>query len=195
MSLRVLPVDEVWVERMIALVDGPWERAPVEALLVAWGLALPGEPVEWEGGPCAPQLSHEPRGWRIELGAAPPEPDLWVHLPCALYWPPFGELEPDGHDGRHEFDEDLPPLWTWRPDPDRAALHAERDRLTALITARLGAPELVVTGPYDGYRAVWRRGDRALLLEISDDINSYSEFDVLGIRLRPYGPSLARLGE
>ncbi|WP_147376193.1 hypothetical protein [Micromonospora radicis] len=74
-------------------------------------------------------------------------------------------------DDEDEYDEDMPPLWVRRPDAKRAEFHAERDRLTALITSRLATPEIVVTGAYDTYRAVWRRGDRALLLETTDDIH------------------------
>ncbi|WP_433042932.1 hypothetical protein [Dactylosporangium sp. CS-033363] len=92
-----------------------------------------------------------------------------------------------------ELDEDLPPSFTRHPDARRAGFHAERDRLTALVTARLGAAEMVLTAASDRYRAVWRRGDRALLVETMDDIASYSEYDVLGLRLRPYGPPLTDL--
>ncbi|MEH0829829.1 MULTISPECIES: hypothetical protein [unclassified Micromonospora] len=197
MSLKLLPVDEVWVDRMITLADVPWERATVEAMFVEWGLARPGEDVGWEGGPGAPQFAvdheGEPSGWLVELGAAPPDPDVWVHLPCALYWPAFGAEEPDDPDDEDEHDEDLPPLWARQPDARRAKFHAERDRLAALITTRLGTPESVVTGAYDSYRAVWRRGDRALLLETTDDIHTYSHYDVLGIRLRRYDRSLTDL--
>lgn len=162
-----------------------------------WGLARSGEDVEWEGGAGAPQFAvgadGEPLGWWVELGAAPPDPDMWVHLPCALYWPAFGAEEPDDPDDEDEYEEDLPPLWARRPAAGRAEFHAERDRLVALITARLGAPEPVVAGAYDSYRAVWRRGDRALLLETTDDIHTYSHYDVLCIRLRRYDPSLTDL--
>lgn len=198
MSLKLLPVDEVWVDRMVTLCSVPWERAMVEAMFVEWGLARPGEAVEWEGGPGAPQFAvdadGELSGWSVELGAAPPDPDMWVHLPCALYWPAFGAEEPDNADDEDEYDEDMPPLWARRPDARRAEFHAERDRLAALITARLGTPEIVVTGAYDSYRAVWRRGDRALLLETTDDIHTYSHYDVLGIRLQRYDLSLTDLG-
>jgi hypothetical protein len=102
--------------------------------------------------------------------------------------------EPDSTDDEDEYDEDMPPLWARRPDARRAEFHAERDRLPALITARLSAPEIVVTGTYDSYRAVWRRGDRALLLETTDDIHTYSHYDVLGIRLQRYDLSLIDLG-
>ncbi|MBQ0892681.1 hypothetical protein KBX37_06110 [Micromonospora sp. U56] len=99
MSLKLLPVDEVWVDRMITLADVPWERATVEAMFVEWSLARPDEDVGWEGGPGAPQFAvdheGEPSGWLVELGAAPPDPDVWVHLPCALHWPAFGAEEPD----------------------------------------------------------------------------------------------------
>jgi hypothetical protein len=195
MSLKLLPVDEVWVDRMVALAGVPWERARVEAMFVQWGLARPGEEIEWEGGPGGPQIAvdadGERTGWRVELGAAPPEPDMWVHLPCALFWPSFGKDQTGGAD---EEDWDWPRLWVQRPDARRAEFHAERDRLAALIGARLGAPEFVVTGGYDSYRAVWRQGDRALLLETGDDISSYSEYDVLGIRIRRYDPSLTESG-
>ncbi len=198
MSLKLLPVDEVWVDRMVALTRVPWERAMVEAMFVEWGLARPGERVEWEGGPGAPQFAVDAdgdlSGWSVELGAAPPDPDMWVHLPCALYWPAFGADEPHDPDDTDEFDEELPPLWTRKPAAGRAEFHAERDRLAALVTSRLGGPEVVVTGAYDSYRAVWRCDDRALLVETSDDISSYSHYDVLCIRLRRYSPQLADLG-
>jgi hypothetical protein len=113
-----------------------------------------------------------------------------VHLPCALFWPSFGADEPYERD---EEDWDWPRLWVRRPGARRAEFHAERDRLAALIVARLGAPEFVVTGTSDRYRAVWRMADRALLLETGDDIRSYSEYDVLGIRLRRYDASLNEL--
>jgi hypothetical protein len=74
MSLKLLPVDEVWVDRMVTLADVPWERARVDAMFVEWGLARPGEAVEWEGGPGAPQFAvdadGEPAGWSVEVGAA-----------------------------------------------------------------------------------------------------------------------------
>lgn len=78
---------------------------------------------------------------------------MWVHLPCALYGPAFGAEEPDNSDDEDDYDDDMPPLWARRPDAGRADFHAERDRLAALITARLGPPEIVVTGAYDSYRA------------------------------------------
>jgi hypothetical protein len=34
MSLKLLPVDEVWVDRMITLADVPWERSMVEAMFL-----------------------------------------------------------------------------------------------------------------------------------------------------------------
>jgi hypothetical protein len=144
MSPKLLPVDEVWGDRMVALARVPWERAMVEAMFVEWGLARPAEHVEWEG------VAREHRS--------------------------------------------SPPLWTRKPAAGRAEFHAERDRLAALVTSRLGAPEVVVTGAYDSYRAVWRCDDRALLVETSDDISSYSHYDVLCIRLRLYSPQLADLG-
>lgn len=150
MSLKVLPVDVLWVDRMVTLARTPWDRAMVEAMFVEWGLARPDETVEWEGGPGAPQFAvdadGQPSGWSVELGAAPPDPGIWVHLPCALYWPAFGAEEPENTDDEDEYHEDMPPMWIRRPNASRGEFHAERDRLAALITARLGAPEIVVTG-------------------------------------------------
>jgi hypothetical protein len=72
MSLKLLPVDELWVDRIVALANVPWERATVEAMFVEWGLARSGEVVEWEGGPGAPQFAvdadGEPSGWSAQLG-------------------------------------------------------------------------------------------------------------------------------
>jgi hypothetical protein len=65
MSLKLLPVDMLWVDRMVTLARTPEDRAMVEAMFVDWGVARPGEGVEWEGGPGARQFAVDADGQSV----------------------------------------------------------------------------------------------------------------------------------
>ena len=132
-------------------------------------------------------------GWRLELGAAPPDPDVFVRLPCALFWPPFGRTDAGAAREPDELAAGLG-AWTYHAGATRADFHAERDRIAALVTARLGPPDAVRAGDHDTKRAVWSRGSRSLVVETTDDINSYSSFDLLAVQVRRSGPGLAEPG-
>lgn len=189
MSLKTLPVDGGWVQRMVDLASGPWERARIEKAFVSYGWASPGPDggaqVEWGGGPCAPQSldGADPglAGWYLELGEPPDGGDSsesFIRLPCALFWPAFG-AEDDGGSDEDDIDEDYPPAWRRHPDARRADFHAEYDRLGALLRDRLGEPDHVLVGEMDEYREIWRCGEAAVVLHRTDDISSYSQYDVI----------------
>lgn len=180
MSLKLLRVEDVWVDRIIALADGPWTRQDAEARFADWGWHAGAAP-EWGAGAAEPYEREDPDGevigWRLELGPAPPDPAAAVVLLCALCWPAFGEDPEDGD--TDDIDGDYGADWQRVTAGCRAGFHRERDRLRDLVTARIGQPDEVVAGGDDTFRAVWRRGDRAVVLATSDDINSYSHYDVL----------------
>ncbi|MFE7135647.1 hypothetical protein ACFVIM_32795 [Streptomyces sp. NPDC057638] len=214
MTLKSLPVDAVWVRRLVTLAERPWDRAHLEDVFTRHGWARPGPggrpEIAWGGGAGGPHSCDDEGdkgddsgggvGWRLELGDAPGEGagDTYLRLPCALYWPPFDE-EPEeaGDDSEDDeadeadeddLDGDYGPAWTRRPEAARADLHAEYDRLGALIRAELGAPDETGSGEMDERWERWSRTAGEVLLELTDDINSYSHYDVIALRVSLAGP-------
>ncbi|MEU6971390.1 hypothetical protein AB0A71_27340 [Kitasatospora aureofaciens] len=196
MAMKTLQVDGEWVRRLVGLAEGAWDQAEVERAFLEYGWAEADEAgaavVEWGAGPCAPHFFGEAAGdmvgWRFELGDPPvdggPE-SSFVQLPCALFWPPFG-AEPDDVDGEEgDLDEEFSADWVRFPDAPRAEFHAEYDRLGALLRAELGEPSKVIPADMDDRQEVWHRNGLQIVLHRSDDINTYSHYDVINLRIGP----------
>ncbi|MFE3017496.1 hypothetical protein [Streptomyces sp. NPDC059256] len=199
MSLKSLRGGSDEVRRMVALSDLPWERAALEDAFVAHNWAVveagaAGPAVEWGGGGAAPHFfgedsSDDGCGRRLELGGAPDGPAGgagFVQLPCALFWPAFGEepedAEPDESD---DLDADYGPDWERFPEATRADFHREYDRIGALLRAELGEPDESFDGEMDERREVWYCTGVQLELHRTDDLNSYSHYDVILVRIAP----------
>ncbi|MEW1548874.1 hypothetical protein [Streptomyces tsukubensis] len=215
-TLKTLQVDAVWVGRLAALTEHSWDRPGLEEAMVRYGWARPGPDgrpgIEWGGGAAGPHNVDEPAGdedggigWRLELGDPPGEGngETFVRLPCALYWPAFGD-EPDEPDRPDELvgeeeadgeeddldddlDDDYGPAWIRQLDATRADLHAEYDRLGRLIRTELGEPDESGSGELDERWERWNRKAGRVVLELTDDLNSYSHYDVVAlcVELRP----------
>ncbi|MFJ8232838.1 hypothetical protein ACIQ9E_23295 [Streptomyces sp. NPDC094448] len=204
MTLKTLQVDAVWVRRLAALTEHPWDRPGLEETMLRYGWARPGQDgrpaVGWGGGAAEPHRADDSAaeedggiGWRLELGDAPGEGavETFVRLPCALYWPAFGD-EPDEAEGgadddedddEDDLDDDYGPAWIRQPGATRADLHAEYERLGRLIRTELGAPDESGSGELDERREEWNRRAGRIVLELTDDINSYSHYDVVALRI------------
>ncbi|MEU5403298.1 hypothetical protein ABZ348_28860 [Streptomyces sp. NPDC005963] len=199
MSLKSLRDSSHDIRRLVALRDLPWERPVLEAAFVAHGWATvgpgaAGPAVEWGGGGAAPHFfggdsSEEGSGRRLELGDAPDGPAGgagFVQLPCALFWPAFGEepeeADPDDDD---DLDEEYGSDWERFPEATRADFHREYDRIGALLRAELGEPDASFGGELDEHREVWYCTGVQLELHRTDDLNSYSHYDVILVRIAP----------
>lgn len=184
---------------MIELAEGQWERSTIERALVSYGWARPadesgGVVVEWGGGPGSPHFfgrapGDERVGWRIELGGGPTGPEdhsSYVRLPCALFWPAFGEEPADADpDDEDELDGQYGDDWARLPDAARADFHAEYRRIGALIRAELGEPLEVTEGELDEYTESWHLAGLRVTLCRTDDLNSYSHYDVITLGVGP----------
>ncbi|GCE01961.1 hypothetical protein [Embleya hyalina] len=194
MALKSLEINRTWVERMLRLAESPWERAAVEQRFVDHGWMRPGEVLDWFGGACAPHVvtgSDDGIGHRLELESADDSgrPDIvGVRLPCALFWPPTGrdedeEDEDDEEDEEDELDGDYGSAWVRFPDARREAFEAEYVRLRALVVAELGEPDEEGPDEQSDRTALWRRPDFVVELIVMDDLNTYSYYDVILLRV------------
>lgn len=199
MSLKTLQIGREDIRHMVALTAVPWERTALERKFVEFGWApavrSDGKPrVEWAGGAGSPHFfgrdpSGDGRGSRLELGDAPEgptHPSSYIQLPCALFWPAFGDepsdMDPDDSD---DLDGEYNADWTRFPDAARVDFHREFGRIGALLRAELGSPDASFGGEMDEYREVWHRGELQLELHRTDDLNSYSHYDVIQLRVTP----------
>jgi hypothetical protein len=212
MSLKMLPIDAFWVDRMIALADSGWDQATIEAHFVEWGWVRDpsnaAPMIEWGGGVGSPHFLTDPDdggiGFMLYLGPPPPDRLMSIVLPCALSWPTFGDEDEDDPDpdedddledddledddvGDDEDDLDLDygSDWIRFPDAGRAQFLAERDRIEQLIQLRLGEPDEASDLPDGISSRMWRRGAMAIELLVDDDLNSYSHYDLLAIAVGP----------
>ncbi|MFJ8745651.1 hypothetical protein ACIRL2_40605 [Embleya sp. NPDC127516] len=187
MALKTLEINQTWVERMLRLAESPWERAAVEQRFVDYGWMRPGEVLDWFGGACAPHVitgSDDGIGYRLELEAADDSgrPEIvGVRLACALFWPPSGqEVDEDEED---ELDGDYTSEWVRFPDARREAFEAEYVRLRALVAAELGEPDKEEPDEQSDRTALWRRPEFIVELIVMDDVNTYSYYDVILLRV------------
>lgn len=195
-AMKTLQVDGEWIRRMVGLTEGPWDQVEIGRAFLEYGWAQADEDgaavVEWSGGAGSPhffgEAAGESIGWRFELGDPPtsggPE-SSFVQLPCALFWPPFG-AEPEDVEGEEDdLDEEFSADWVRSPDARRAGFHADYDRLGALLRDELGEPEKIIEGSMDDRQEVWHRNGLQIVLHRSDDINTYSHYDVINLRIGP----------
>ncbi|MGW4032777.1 hypothetical protein ACWEFL_26330 [Streptomyces sp. NPDC004838] len=201
MTLKTLQVDAVWVRRLIAFAERPWDRSQLEEAFLQLGWAGPGAEgrpdVQWGGGAGCPHEIDgggvDGVGWRLELGDPPGigVEDAHIRLPCALFWPAFGdeadiedeEDEGDDEGEEDDLDGDYGPAWIRQPEATRAGFHAEYDRLGALIRAELGEPDETGSADMDEHWETWNRKAGEVVLERTDDINSYSHYDVIALKV------------
>jgi hypothetical protein len=191
-SMKKLPVGPAEIRVLLSLTSA-WTRRDVEAALVRAGWAIEGEPVDWEGGAGAPHyFGDEENGWRLELNDVPSMPGASLRLPCALFWPAL-DLDEDAEeydeddafaadDEEDDIDDEYAEVWERDPDAERDAFDDEFARLSDLLRAELGEPDKRTEGlaPTES----WHRDGFEIRLEMTDDINSYSHYDLVAITLR-----------
>ncbi len=191
--MKKLPVGPAEIGIFLSL-RGDWTRAGVESALVAAGWANEGERLEWAAGASAPHFfGEEDNGWRLELGDAPGEDGASVRLPCALYWPALDiDEDADDYDDDDDFtgadgeeddlDDEYASVWARDADADRDAFDDEFARLSDLLRTQLGEPDKRTEGlePIE----TWFSEGFEIRLEMTDDVNSYSHYDLIAIQLR-----------
>jgi hypothetical protein len=192
-SMKKLPVGPAEIRVLLSLTSA-WTRTDVETALVRAGWAIEGEPVDWEGGAGTPHyFGDEDNGWRLELNDAPGSPGASLRLPCALFWPAL-DIDEDAEDYDEEdafagaaddeddLDDEYAEVWERDPEADRDLFDDEFARLSDLLRAELGEPDKRTEGlkPTES----WHRDGFEIRLEMTDDINSYSQYDLVAISLR-----------
>ena len=190
--MKKLPVGPAEIRVLLSLTSD-WTPAGVQAALVRAGWAVQGDPVEWSGGPGSPHFfGDEDNGWRLELGEAPGQPDASVRLPCALFWPAL-DIDEDaddydeddfaaGEDDADDLDDEYAEAWERDQDAERDVFDDEFARLSDLLRAELGDPDKRTEGLAP--EETWHRDGFEIRLEMTDDVNSYSHYDVIAIQLR-----------
>lgn len=193
MSIKKLPVTPAEIRVFLSLTSD-WTREGVEAALVRAGWANEGEPPEWSAAASAPHyFGDEDNGWRLELGDPPGEPGASIRLPCALFWPAL-DIDEDADDDYDEddftadedeeddLDDEYAAVWDRDPAAERDAFDDEFARLSDLLRAELGEPDKHTEGlePSES----WHRDGFEIRLEMTDDINSYSHYDLIAVQLR-----------
>lgn len=189
--MKKLPVSPAEIRIFLSLTSD-WTQGGVEAALVEAGWATEGDKLEWEAGASAPHFfGDEDNGWRLELGDPPGEPGAAVRLPCALFWPAL-DVDEDTYDDEDEYatdeddeddlDDEYATVWARDPDAERDVFDDEFARLSDLLRAELGEPDKRTEGlePVE----TWHRKGFEIRLEMTDDINSYSHYDLIAIHLR-----------
>jgi hypothetical protein len=190
--MKKLPVSPAEIRVLLSLTS-TWTRDGVESALVSAGWAAEGEPVEWAAGASAPHFfGEEDNGWRLELGDPPGEPGASVLLPCALFWPAL-DIDEDDEDGFvddefngaeevDDIDDEYAAAWERDPDAERDVFDDEFARLGDLLRAELGEPDKRTEGlePTES----WHRDGFEVRLEMTDDVNSHSHYDLIAIQLR-----------
>jgi hypothetical protein len=191
--MKKLPVSSAEIRVLLSLTSD-WTREGVAAALVAAGWATEGAKLEWEAGASAPHFfGTEENGWRLELGDAPGEPGAAVRLPCALFWPALDVDEDDeafddeddvpaDEDDEDDLDDEYAAVWARDPDAERDAFDDEFARLSNLLRAELGEPDKHTEGLEP--EEIWHRDGFEIRLEMTDDINSYSNYDLIAVHLR-----------
>lgn len=190
--MKKLPVGPAEIRALLSLTSD-WTRDGVEEALVRVGWAMEGEPVEWTGGASSPHFfGGEDNGWRLELGDPPGDPGASIRLPCALFWPAL-DIDEDaddydeddfasGAEDTDDLDDEYAEVWERDPEADRDAFDDEFTRLSDLLRAELGDPDKHTEGLEP--EETWHRDGFEVKLEMTDDINSYSQYDLIAIQLR-----------
>jgi hypothetical protein len=193
-SIKRLPVSPAEIRVLLSLTSD-WTRGGVEAALVRAGWATEGEAPEWSAGASAPHyFGGEENGWRLELGDPPGEPGSSIRLPCALCWPAL-DIDEDaddefgdddgfsaGEDEVDDLDDEYAAVWERDPDAERDVFDDEFARLSDLLRAELGDPDKRTEGLEPS--ETWHRDGFEIRLEMTDDINSYSQYDLIAVQLR-----------
>jgi hypothetical protein len=193
-SIKRLPVSPAEIRVFLSLTSD-WTRGGVETALVGAGWATEGEAPEWSAGASAPHyFGDEENGWRLELGDPPGEPGASIRLPCALCWPAL-DIDEDaddefaddddfasGGDEVDDLDDEYAAVWERDPDAERDVFDDEFARLSDLLRAELGDPDKRTEGLEPS--ETWHRDGFEIRLEMTDDVNSYSHYDLIAIQLR-----------
>lgn len=185
--MKKLPVGPAEIAVLLSLPEA-WTRSGVETAFVRAGW---GTPEEWGGGAGAPHFfGEEDNGWRLELGDEPGSPTSAVRLPCALFWPALDtdDEDPDfdedlGFADEDDLDDEYADVWERDRDADRDTFDAEFERLSDLLRAELGEPMKRAEGVLP--QETWHHDGFEVVLEMTDDVNSHSQYDVIAIVLRP----------
>lgn len=188
--MKTLPVSPAEIRVLLSLA-GDWTPSGVESALVVAGWAREGERVEWSAGASAPHFfGDEDNGWRLEFGDEPGREGAWLRLPCALFWPALDideDADPDEdivttNAEADDLDDEYAEVWSRDPDADRDTFDDEFARLSDLLRAELGDPDKRTEGlePTE----IWLHDGVEIRLEMTDDINSHSHYDMIAIQLR-----------
>ena len=190
--MKKLPVSPAEIRIFLSLTSD-WTREGVEAALVKAGWASRSDRFEWEAAASSPHFfGDEDNGWRLELGDVPGEPEAAVRLPCALFWPALDPDEDDDaydddefaadEDDEDDLDDEYAAVWERDPNAERDVFDDEFARLSNLLRAELGEPDKRTEGLEPA--ETWHRDGFEIRLEMTDDINSYSHYDLIAIQLR-----------
>jgi hypothetical protein len=191
--MKRLPVGQEEVRTFLSLTS-EWTRSGVESALVAAGWATEEDKLEWSAAASAPHFfGGEDNGWRLELGDEPGEPGASLRLPCALFWPALDiDEDADDYDAEDvlaadendvdDLDDEYATLWERDPDAERDVFDDEFARLSLLLRAELGEPDKRTEGLEP--EEIWHRDGFEIRLQMTDDINSYSHYDLIAIQLR-----------
>lgn len=191
--MKKLPVGPAEIGVLLSLTSD-WTREGVESALVTAGWATGGDKVEWSAGASSPHFfGDEDNGWRLELGDEPGEPGATLRLPCALFWPALDiDEDADGYDDEDDFaadddeeddlDDEYAAVWERDTAAERDVFDDEFARLSDLLRAKLGEPDKRTEGLEP--EETWHRDGFEIRLEMTDDINSYSHYDLIAIALR-----------
>lgn len=190
--MKKLPVGPAEIRVFLSLTSD-WTRSGVESALVAAGWATGDERMEWSAGASSPHFfGGEDNGWRLELGDEPGADGASVRLPCALFWPALDiDEDADAYDDEDDFaaddeeddlDDEYAAVWSREPDADRDAFDEEFARLSDLLRAELGDPDKHTEGlePTE----TWLRQGFEVHLEMTDDVNSHSHYDLIAVQIR-----------
>jgi hypothetical protein len=189
--MKKLPVGPAEIRVLLSLTS-TWTPDGVEAALVGAGWATEGEPLEWSAGASAPHFfGDEENGWRLELGDQPGSEGATLRLPCALFWPAL-DIEEDADyededdfadvDEEDDLDDEYAAVWDRDPNADRDAFDEEFARVGDLLRSELGEPDKRTEGlePTES----WHRDGFEIRLEMTDDINSHSNYDLIAVQIR-----------
>jgi hypothetical protein len=204
-----VPVDAVWVRRMVELADARWTEETVTAMFERYGWTGTFTPVEYRHGSEHPRLGWNDlcdlfpagdqnirSGWNMFLYDPPPSetrpeepnPKSGMALFCASFWPGLGQEETD--EPCSERDELLAfgkegAAWIVEPEARRAAFIAEFDRIHALVRDLLGEPSRTMREERGVVRAFWDRGAMVLALIMEPNADSYEADDWLVLQVTP----------
>ncbi|NUT47211.1 MAG: hypothetical protein HOV94_07850 [Saccharothrix sp.] len=175
MALVWLPLDDRTVEAVVAVAGTSWTRSELDGAWRAAGWPLPS------GGSVAAEVfganeyrfAVDDHRWVGVAMRFDPDEVTGFFLPFATY---VDEQDPDDEDV-HDLLSAAGPPWSGDPGATRADFDTRHHEAVALLTARLGAPVVVGRHDEEWHHAVWRVGDRLVVLAQGEDFERYGMAD------------------